>query len=271
MGLLMSLNSHGELYVLLMMRLPMAVLTAALLVQWARGMVRARMANREPGAEERPDFVRNVIGSPSVSPGEMGGVMRWLTGAGVVALLAILGVQSSLWVVRNRTGFQEWLKTPTDLKPDGYMQELREALIWVRDHTEPNAVLVANACTPENMKKDHWGALDRTLTGVHFYYSALSERRLWFEGPNYILDTTRARIRANLASNFFYRGRALRAGVVGNAPSYVLLDRSLKDGAEVTLPLGARVFTNARMDIYRLSESRPAKGGRPAVSEGEQD
>ena len=44
-----------------------------------------------------------------------------------------------------------------------YMQELQEALLWVRHHTEPNAVLVANSCTPENMKKDHWGALDRKL------------------------------------------------------------------------------------------------------------
>jgi hypothetical protein len=51
----------------------------------------------------------------------------------------------------------------------------------------------------------------------------------------------------------------------------VLLDRSLKDGAEVTLPLGARVFTNARMDIYRLSDSRPAHGSRLVVAEGEQD
>ena len=53
---------------------------------------------------------------------------------------------------------------------------MQEALLWVRHNTERNAVLVANACTPENMKKDHWVTLDRTLTGVHFYYSALSER-----------------------------------------------------------------------------------------------
>jgi hypothetical protein len=133
------------------------------------------------------------------------------------------------------------------------MGQLHEALLWVRHHTEPNAVIVANACTPENMKKDHWGALDRTLTGVHFYYSALSERRLWFEGPNYIMDTTRARIRANLASAFFYRGRPLDASVVSDDPCYVLVDRSIADGAKVGSAGTTRVFANRRIDIYRMA------------------
>ena len=233
MGVLMELNSYGELYLLLMMRLPLSVLTAGFLVALARRVG----AWWQAGHRARP---------PRLLP-------RVVLGSGLVALAAVLTVQTSLWVARNRIGFQEWLKTPTDLRPDGYMQELREALLWVRRHTEPDAVLVANACTPENMKKDHWGALDRTLTGVHFYYSALSERRLWFEGPNYILDTTRARIRANMASNFFYRSRPLAPEIIGDSPSYVLHDRSLKDGAVVTLPLGARVFSNSRIDIYRLS------------------
>src|SRR5205823_3360646 len=107
---------------------------------------------------------------------------------------------------------------------------LQEALLWVRANTEPDAVLVANACTPENMRHDHWGALDRTLMGVHFYYSALSERRLWFEGPNYILDTSRARLRANLESAFFYHGRSLPPKLVNDdGPVYALIDRSLAD------------------------------------------
>jgi hypothetical protein len=126
-------------------------------------------------------------------------------------------------------------------------------MLWIRAHTEPDAVLVANVWTPENMKKDHWGALDRTLMGVHFYYSALSERRLWFEGNQYQLDATRTTIRANLASNFFYRGRPLPPAVVSDGPSYVVRDRSLKDGAQVPLPPGRLVFTNARLDVYRLS------------------
>jgi hypothetical protein len=233
MGLLMELNSHGELYLLLMIRLPMAVLTAGFVVTFFRS---ARSWWCVPaGQRPRSPWLQLALGSA------------------VASLLVVLGVQTSLWVARNTGGFREWFKTPVDLRADDYMRELREALLWVRRHTEPDAVLVSNACTPENMRTDHWGALDRTLTGVHFYYSALSERRVWFEGPNYILDTTRARIRANLASNFFYRQRPLFPAWIGPGPSYILHDRSLDDCAVVSLPPAARVFSNARIDVYRLS------------------
>ena len=242
MGLLMTLNSHGELYLFLMARLPMSVLAAAFMVGFAR-----RVAGWRSRAGWRP-------------------AATWRRAAGAVALAAfvvVLGVQTSLWGQRNYPGFRDWLRSPTAIKPDAYMRDLREAMLWVREHTEPDAVLVPNAFTPENMKKDHWGALDRTLMGVHFYYSALSERRLWFEGPNYHLDTTRHRIRANLASNFFYRGRELPPATVSGGPSYILRDRSLSDGAQVPLPAGRLVFTNARLDVYRLSLSDPGvSGGR---------
>jgi hypothetical protein len=194
---------------------------------------------------------------------------RWLVGGTAAVLIAALGVQTSLWWTRNSGGLRAFLRTPPDLQPDDYMSELQEALLWVRNNTAPNAVLVANAFTPENMKKDHWGALDRTLMGVHFYYSAISERRLWFEGPNYILDTTRARSRANIASNFFYRRKPLDAEVVSAAPTYVLLDRNLRDGAEVTLPPGNRVFANRRIEIYRLSdESKSSRAFAEKVAGG---
>lgn len=250
MGVLLELNSYGELYVILMMRLPMAVLTAGCLMAATRRFA-AWWSGIRPApwvSELKPAgwFVRAMAGTPRI-------VRRCVAAGCVAALLAVLGIQTSLWGVRNFSGLREWMKTPTDLKPDDYMQELREALLWVRQNTEPNAVLVANACTPENMKKDHWGALDRTLTGVHFYYSALSERRLWFEGPNYIMDTTRARVRASQAADFFYRDQHLSHTTVAPGPSYILLDRSLADGAKVTLPRGRRVFTNRRMEVYRLS------------------
>jgi hypothetical protein len=90
---------------------------------------------------------------------------------------------------------------------------------------------------------------------VHFYYSALSERRLWFEGPNYIMDTTRARLRASMASGFFYRGRSLRPDAVSSGPCYVLIDRSLNDGAWVALPQDHRVFANARMEVFKLADT----------------
>lgn len=245
MGLLMELNSYGELYLILMIRLPMAVLAAAFVIEMARRF-RAWRRERAPG--------RAAAGAP---PGH-GWVRPGLVGAAVLVLALALTVQGSLWLSRHRPGFGEWLATPPKHRADDQMAALHEALRWVRTHTEPNAVLVANACTPENMKKDHWGALDRTLTGVHFYYSALSERRLWFEGPNYIMDTTRARIRANLASAFFYRGAPLAAAVISGAPCYALVDRSLTDGATVSLATHTRVFANARIDIYRMTRAEAA-------------
>jgi len=258
MGLLMELNSHGELYVLLMMRLPMAVLTAGFIVAAARRFARWR---RETQATAGAAVVNRLSG----------GVRRVLVGGAVMVGVAAFAVQTSLWWTRNSPGVRDFLRTPADMRPDRYMQELQEAMLWVRHNTERNAVLVANACTPENMKKDHWGALDRTLIGVHFYYSALSERRLWFEGPNYIMDTTRARLRARMASNFFYRRQPLLSTAVSPDPTYVLLDRSLGDGAEVTLPLGRRVFYNSRIEIYRLSEFDLLPGVEIAAADGSVD
>ncbi|WP_414664662.1 hypothetical protein [Horticoccus sp. 23ND18S-11] len=250
MGMLMELNSYGELYLILMMRLPMAVLTAGFVLAAYR---RCLTWWREPAAQ------LVLPQGPSRLPPGMSFKLRRFLLAGALTAVAVTGtVQTTAWWSRNSSGLREFLRTPVDLKPDRSMEDLREALLWVRRNTEPNAVLVANACTPENMKKDHWGALDRTLTGVHFYYSALSERRLWFEGPNYILDTTRARQRAGLASDFFYRGQPLLSETVSDDPTYVLIDRSLADNARVTLPQEARLFSNARMKVYRLPKAGQA-------------
>ncbi len=245
MGLLMELNSYGELYLILMIRLPMAVLAAGFFIETARRFSawRRQSAARLPNAS-------------TFAPGAAKPLQVWVRHGGVAlmgaTLVVALMLQAGLWVSRNGSGFVSWLSSPAKAKADAPMQQLHEALLWVRNNTEPSAVLVANACTPENMKKDHWGALDRTLTGVHFYYSALSERRLWFEGPNYIMDTTRARIRANLASGFFYRGRRPESALVSDDPCYILVDRSLADGAKVTLSNSARVFHNDRIDVYRM-------------------
>ncbi len=260
MGMLIELNSFGELYVILMMRLPMAVLTAAFFVSaWRRTRAWWRPRATEPASGSVSPFsLEPAVGARRVRAWWLS---RLAVAAAAAVLVAALGVQTALWWKRNQAGLREWLNTPPDLKPDGYMRDLREALLWVRANTEPNAVLVSNACTPENMKKDHWGALDRTLTGVHFYYSALSERRLWFEGPHYALDSTRLSLRASLASNFFYRGRPLPPAVVSSGPAYILIDRSLADGARAALPPGSRIFGNARMDVYRLTA---------AVAEGSQ-
>lgn len=258
MGMLMELNSHGELYVFLMMRLPMAALAAAFFAgAFRRITVWWRESRTAPSAGSRSPFAVRAApgGGETVDAGWAAHwVPRVLVVGGALVLGFVLVVQASLAWKRSHAGFGEWMKTPTDLKPDPYMRDLQEGLLWVRGNTERNAVIVANAFTPENMKKDHWGALDRTLMGVHFYYSALSERRLWFEGPNYLLDTTRARLRASMASGFFYRGWALPPAVVTDGPCYVLVDRTLADGAEPRLPLANRLYANSRLEVYRFSE-----------------
>jgi hypothetical protein len=242
MGMLMQLNSYGELYLILMIRLPMAALAAAFIVDGARRL------HRWHG--ERVTWA-------TLAPGGLPIPSRWqraVMWSGVAVCALALTVQASLWLSRNRPGFALWLATPPKSPADDSMRQLHEALLWVRKNTERDAVLVTNAFTLENMKKDHWGALDQTLAGVHFYYSAISERRLWFEGHNYIMDTTRARLRANMASAFFYHARPLDPAVISpDAPSYAVVDRSLSDGARVNSQAYARVFSNARIEIYELS------------------
>ncbi len=270
MGLLLELNSYGELYVILMMRLPMAALAAGFLVAAARRFQIWRHGPAE-WRESASPFARPAAAGAGAGRLDSSLRARLALGAGAVVLSGALLTQAALWWTRHRPGLVAWLDTPADLRPDAGMRELQEALRWVRDHTEPNAVLVANAFTPENMRKDHWGALDRTLMGVHFYYSALSERRLWFEGPNYVLNGPLLSRRAALASDFFYRDGHLNPDTIDPAPSYALLDRSLGDRASVTLPLGARVFANSRLAVYRLRMPPPEPAGEVAGANGRDD
>ncbi|MFM8617351.1 MAG: hypothetical protein ACKOE8_01310 [Opitutaceae bacterium] len=237
MGLLLELNSFGEIYVLLMMRLPMSVLAAGFLI----GAVRQRSIG-----SDRPYPV--LAARP---------VLRL---AAVAVLVTAFIVQSSVWMARNAPRFTEWLQSPAVVRADADMGALAEAMLWVRSNTERNAVLVANACTPENTRGDHWGALDRTLLGVHFYYSALSERRLWFEGHHYVLNGPLLSRRAAQASDFFYRGGALPPSEVASAPVYVVVDHAMKDEAHRPLPRESRLFSNRRISIYPLPVAAPPRG-----------
>jgi hypothetical protein len=135
----------------------------------------------------------------------------------------------------------------------------------VRTHTEPNAVVISNAFTTENLKRDRWGAIDHTRVGLHFYYSALAERRLWVEGPIYTLEPAEAQRRMRLAADIFYRSKLPMALLTSLSPCYLLLDRSLQDDARVALPSPQRVFANSRIEIYRVpNATRAARQGVPA-------
>ena len=237
MGLLLELNSFGEIYVLLMMRLPMSVLAAGFLIEGAR-----RFA---AGSAVRLPF-------PATLP-----VVR-VAAIGVIGLAFV--VQASVWMARNAPRFADWLRSAPVVRADEGQGDLTEAMLWIRRNTERNAVLVANAWTPENTRGDHWGALDRTLLGVHFYYSALSERRLWFEGHHYVLNGPLLSRRAALASDFFYRTGRLERADVSTAPVYVLVDHALKDDAGLQLPPASRLFSNRRISIYPLPVAAPPRG-----------
>jgi hypothetical protein len=57
-----------------------------------------------------------------------------------------------------------------------------------------------------------------------------------------------------LASRVFYGGESvatLRTRM--NRPDYILVDRALKDGAQVALPRENVVFENERVEIYQIS------------------
>jgi hypothetical protein len=241
-GLLLKLEAVGELYVLLMVRLPAAVLTAGFLVE-----VIQKWRASERGSQEL-------------------GVATRRTGHGLRAIVAalavaVLGVQIAGRCYRGRTGLAEWLNTKPGLAAMSRdMQGLREALLWVRHHTETDAVLVTNTFTSDNMKKDHWGAVDGTLAGVHYYYSALSERRLLVEGPNYLLDPVQISQRLELAADIFYRRRVPTADLFGGMPCYAVIDHTVADKAAVALDPKARIFGNARIEIYRLPRNAAALG-----------
>jgi hypothetical protein len=231
MGLLLELNSFGEIYVLLMMRLPMAALAAGFIVAAFRRFVSTRGSVAGLPASLRLGFTAAIVG-------------------------AALTIQVSRWITRNAPAFSDWMRAPAVTRADDDMRDLADAMRWVRANTERHAVLVANAWTPENTRRDHWGALDRTLLGVHFYYSALSERRLWFEGHHYVLDTSLLSRRAARASDFFYRGGPLRQEEVAPAPVYVVVDHAMKDEAHRGLPSAARLFSNRRISVYQLPVAR---------------
>lgn len=241
MGLLLELNSFGEIYVLLMMRLPMSVLTAGFVIECVR--------RSSAGSAVRLPF-------PAALP-----VAR-TAAAGVLGLAFV--VQASVWMARNAPRFADWLHSTPVVRADEGQGDLTEAMLWIRRNTERNAVLVANAWTPENTRSDHWGALDRTLLGVHFYYSALSERRLWFEGHHYVLNGPLLSHRAALASDFFYRSGRLERAVVSAAPVYVLVDHALKDDAGLQLPPASRLFSNRRISVYPLPVEPGLRGAEIA-------
>lgn len=250
MGTFVHLDSNGELYVILLMRLPLAVLTGAFAVSaWERlGEWR-----REVWGE-----MRGVAGATrSRSVGWLRAAGVGVAGAGVALTLML---QVTAWTKRSHHGFAQWMQTKPVLAVSDDLLPLYETMRWVRANTEKDAVLMANAFTTRTMTKGRGISVDHTTVGVHYYYSALSERRMWIEGPSYQLDTAETIQRLTEASRVFYHGKVPTTAMFASRPSYVMIDHRVGDGAKVPLTAKDRVFANGRYEIYRVPEGKAAKG-----------
>ncbi|HEY1110543.1 MAG TPA: hypothetical protein VGE76_17970, partial [Opitutaceae bacterium] len=250
MGTFVHLDSNGELYVILLMRLPLAVLTGAFAVSaWER----LGEWSREVWGE-----MRGVVGATrSKSVGWLRAAGVGVAGAGVALTLVL---QLSAWAKRSHRGFGEWMRTQPVLAVSDDLLPLYETMRWVRTNTEKDAVLMANAFTTRTMTKGRGISVDHTTVGVHYYYSALSERRLWIEGPSYQLDTAETIARLTEASRVFYHGKVPTTATFRSRPGYVLLDHRVGDGAKVVLPVKDRVFANGRYEIFRVPDVKATKG-----------
>lgn len=260
MGLMLHLDSYGELYLILLIRLPMAVLAAAFLVSGAEHLAACWRAVRVRAGE------RSAIAPGRLGPALRGGIGVLFGGFAAAGLALTLVAQCGLWVARNRTGLDAWLRHSPHQRITDEMLSLLEAMRWIRESTEPNAVLVANAFTAGNLKEGRGIVVDHTTAGVHYYYSAFSGRRLYVEGPTYLLDRPRVQRRMQRAAELFYRGALPEFAVAPASPFYAIIDRTLNDGASIALPADFRVFENARYEIYRLPPDLPGRSERTPLA-----
>lgn len=247
LGSAIQFDSHGELYLLLLMRLPAAVLAAAYIVS-ACARLRAWWRENQPEVAAGTATRLRLRWPPRTW------IQASVVSVAVTGLALTLLVQCSVWVSRTRGGFAEWLRAKPGLQINGDLVPLYDAMRWLRQNTPADAVVVANAFTPKNLGAGRGVPVDHTTVGVHYYYSALSERRLWVEGPSYALDQQRARSRMQVADRIFYGSHSPTALLGAESPCYLLLDQSIGDGAAVPLAERHRLFANSRYQIYRLPQ-----------------
>jgi hypothetical protein len=235
-GLTLHFDANSELYFLLLSRLPTAALAAAFVIDLAR----------------RWQAYRRIIGS-----GAAGWCSRLAVGSAALVIAPCLALQVVNTVTCHRGGLIDWIHFDPKTKINADLLPLYEVTTWLRDHTEPEAVLLTNAFTVKNLNADRGILVDHTTVGVHYYFSALTERRLWIEGPTYALDQTEARRRLIRSAQTFYAQRAPPQSLLRSGPSYIVLDHAVGDGATFSASYGRRVFANERFEVFHLN-SRPA-------------
>ena len=247
-GLAFHFDGDSELYFFLPQRIPFAVLTAAFLVAVFQPRCAAIAATPRSGHSGLRLFWR---------------ITRQVCAAAIVAVTAM---QCANTMRCQYDGLCDWLHYDTKAQINSDLLPLYDTLAWIRSHTEPAAVLVSNAFTIKNVARGRGVLVDHTTAGVYYYYSALAERRVWVEGPTYLLDQPEAKRRLCRAANVFYAGKPPTADMLHEGPVYVVLDRSLKDNARIVPSLGYQpVYRNARFDIYRAKASLGAVPGIASV------
>ena len=165
-------------------------------------------------------------------------------------ILILLFIQINHWRLRNQDGFLLWLKTPLENHTETSMSLLQEGMLWLRKNAESNAIIVANAFTPKNIK-NRLAVIDDTTVDKYYYYSALSEHRLWVEGPAYLRNQNEADKRMRLAARVFYReAHPQTLGIT--QPYYLLVDKFIKDKSLTEFNGALTVFENKRLKIFRI-------------------
>ncbi len=233
-GLLLHLDSDGEIYFLFLGRLPLAVLAAAVIGTLVPRLRRPRTV--APAA-------RRVAAS--------GWPKRVAVGAVLGVSACCLMIQVVTTIRCEMPGWHDWANYSTRTRINDDLLPLYETTHWLRDNTSDQAVLVGNAFTQPNLGRGRGISVDHTTVGVYYYYSALAERRVWVEGPTYLLDQAEARHRLVESARFFYDHERLRAAP--SAPVYVVLDHSVHDSASITPDAAVRVYANARFEVFRLA------------------
>lgn len=285
-GNVVFLDSHGESYLYLPMKLPLVALTAAAVAEFCRVWAtragldssQQRMALRwlVGGASLAGLALLVVVGLLPVwggvavavpvlallAPSETNaaeariGLRRLVPGLVVaVPLLLLLAVQVRFGVLGSRGGLMLWQNTAASGKEQS-LAELREGLGWLREHTPTDAVCIAAMFAPDWATLDKARVVDRTTLDKHYYYSALAERRLFIEGPAYVRDQGEASARMQ-AVGALLQGDAFQLPPELQGRSlYLLVDRLVVPDGMMPPPSAEPVYENRRVRLYRLPGSR---------------
>ena len=196
---------------------------------------------------EAADAVENAVAWSPAS---------WVKGWGALILLSgtvlVAAVQLGHWKQLNRSAWLAWWREET--QPLGTMPDLNAAMVWVRENTPVDAVLVADAFRGRWFARERLPVVDNTTVDKYYFYTALSGRRLWVEGPTYLRDQDEARRRMAQVERLLAEGpTALPGERSRDEPWFLLIDHDLPPVKPVGFAWQNPVFSNRRISIYRLN------------------